>query len=132
MTSRKKSDIEDLQRIRSELTALNGLHEDAIHQQLDATINALKKFILVKQNKLEKIITKLQDMTSDNIACGLLGSALDVLSKTGDTYSQILKYESQAPDTRLEQMQLMANIVTMLEQLITELQEIEDFLNIDI
>ncbi len=132
MANKKKSDIEDLQKIRSDLTTINGIHEDSINLQLDATIIALKKFILVKQNKLEKEIMKLCDMTTDQIASGLLDSIITRLHKTGTKYSQILNLESKPTNSKLEQMELMATIIPILQQLIDELQEIEDFLNIDV
>lgn len=135
MARKKDGIIDDIQKIRNGLEEINGAHEPAINQQLDGIVNAMKKYILAKQNKLDKYINKLQDLpnSKDDIGTSLLESIYLQLNKTGTQYADILKFENETrSQNELENMDSTTQICSKLNQLIQELQTIEDTLGINI
>src|SRR6266852_3981877 len=93
--SSKKDIVEDeIRKIREGLDETNGAHQPAINQHLDGLINMLKKYILVRQTKLDKYIAKLQERKNDDLANSLLENINAQLIRTGEKYGYILKLES--------------------------------------
>ena len=127
----KQSIVEELKKIRGGLNEINSVQQTAIEYELINLINLLKKHILDKQNKLDKYIDKLEELTNDSVAKGLLETITYELSSTGNEYATILKFESEnkKPTSEVENLDVMLTICHKLFQLILRLEKIEEFLD---
>lgn len=130
MANKKEKNAEDVQKIREGLDETNGAHQPAINQQLDGLVNMMKKYIIVKQTKLDKYLKKLSERTNDDVAVGVLENINMQLNQTGEKYAAVLKFESEKkPTTEAGEMEYMIHTSSELSQLVLELQKIEDILN---
>ena len=130
----KESIIEEIIRIRSGLQEINTVHQSAIENELIHIINLLKKHILDKQNKLDKYIEKLEQLTNDKIASGLLVSVTIEMSSIGYGYAEILNFEAtnKIPSSEVENLGILMTISSKLFQLIEKLEKVEGILDIEL
>ena len=132
MPSKKEKITDAIKEVRNGLNEINSAHEPAINVQIDGTINMLKKYIIVKQTKLGKYMAKLQELTHDNVANGLLNSINYQLTEAGDMYGDILKLENLTPESsELENMEFMLLTCSKLFEVILKLQMVEELLDTD-
>ena len=130
MPSKKERIADEIRDIRLGLNEINTARQPAIKLQIDSAVNMLKKYIIDKQTKLDKYICKLQEMTQDEVANGLLKTITFQLNTIGNKYAKLLKLEGETEtSTELEEIVLEIQIGHELTDLLAELQIVEDILN---
>ena len=124
----KKSILEDIEKIQNGLKEKNDAQRDVIQNQLIGLIDLLKKHIIDKQNKLDRYIDRLQQLTKDKMACSLLDTLDNQLKETGDDYANVLKFEAEDKTLSSDPKNLgvMIEINSRLYNAISKLETIED------
>ena len=124
----KKSILEEIEKIRGGLKEKNEVQRDAIDYDLRGLIEKLKKHVIDKQNKLDRYIERLEQLTKDKVACSLL-TALDLqLKEAGEKFTEVHKFESDSKTLSSDPENLgeMIEICSRLYQVVSKLQTIED------
>lgn len=124
----KKSILKDIEKIQNGLKEKNDAQRDVIQNQLINLIDLLKKHIIDKQNKLDRYIDRLQQLTKDKVACSLLDTLDNQLKETGNDYTNVLKFEAEDKTLSSDPKNLgvMIEISSRLYNAISKLETIED------
>ena len=124
----RKAILEDIEKIQNGLKEKNDAQRDMIQAQLRGLIDLLKKHIIDKQNKLDRYIDRLQQLTKDNVACSLLDTLDSQLKETGDDYTKVLKFEGddKTPSSDPKNSGVMIEINMRLYKVVSKLEIIED------
>lgn len=126
--SMRKSILEDIQKIQDALKEKNEVQRDAIDYDLRGLIEKLKKHIIDKQNKLDRYIERLEQLTKDKIACSLLNTLDLQLKEAGEEFANIHTFESDSKtlSSDPENLGVMIEMCSRFYQVISKLQTIED------
>ena len=124
----KKSILEDIEKIQNGLKEKNDAQRDMIQTQLRGLIDLLKKHIIDKQNKLDRYIDRLQQLTKDKVACSLLDTLDIQLKETGEDYAKVLKFEAEDKTLSSDPKNsgIMIEINSRLYNVVSKLEIIED------
>jgi len=103
-------------------------HRKKIDELNITLIDLLKKHIIDKQNKLDRYIEKIQELTKDKVACSLLDTLDRQLKDTGSDYTTVLTFEAEDKTLSSDPKNLgvMIEINSCLYKVISKLETIED------